>query len=449
MSIIDTDYDVAVIGGGIAGALAACAAGREGARVLLVERFGYLGGTLTSAGVGPMMTFHSGEEQVIRGLPGELVDRLAGKGLSTGHIVDTTGYTFSVTPFDAEGLKRELELMVLETGARILYGAFLCGAETRDGRITQAQVAAKGGIRSIRSSIWVDASGDADLCEFAGFPTVSPPRVQPASMIFKMVDVDIEEVRSYIKSNPEEFPRLAGRVALVDGSARLSIGGFVRTLKAARERGEVRADREDLLFFETPTEGEVIVNTSRLPILDPLDPEELSARATEGRRQAWELAEFLRKRVAGFQRSRLLQSGPELGIRASRQIDGLYTLTREDVLGCRRFADAIAHSAYPVDIHNPSGEGTESHHIHPGDWYDIPYRCLLPKGSKNVVAAGRCVSADFAAQAAIRTSPTAGAMGQAAGCAAALAAKDRCELSAVDVGELLVTLRRQGAWLRA
>lgn len=447
MGIFDTNYDVAVIGGGIAGSLAACAAGRTGARVLLVERFGYLGGTLTASGVGPMMTFHSGAERIIRGLPGELVDRLVAKGLSPGHIPDTTGYTFSVTPFDAEGLKHELELMVLESGARILYGAFLCGAEEREGRLLRADVAVKGGLRALSATTWVDASGDADLCALAGFPTVRHPRVQPATMTFRMVGVDTDAVRAFIKANPEEFPRLAGRTSLVDDASRLSIGGFVRTLEKARAQGEVSIRREDVLFFETATAGEVIVNTSRVSVQDPMDPDELSSLAIEGRRQVRELALFLRGRVAGFATARLSSSGPELGIRASRQIDGRYVLTGDDVLSCRRFDDAIAHSAYPVDIHNPDGEGTESRHLSAGSWYDIPYRCLLPRSARNVVAAGRCLSADFAAQAAVRTSPTAGAIGQAAGCAASLASRDGVDAADVDIEELKAVLRSQDARL--
>jgi flavin-dependent dehydrogenase len=245
------EYDVVVVGGGISGALAATAASREGARTLLVERGGCLGGTLVLCGVGPMMTFHCLEEQVIRGLPGELVERLVAKGLSPGHIRDTTGYVHTVTPFDVEGMKQELEIMALEAGVKLLYGATVFGVEREENRITSLDIAAKSGTYKARGRVYVDATGDAEIAQRAGFPCRMPRVMQPATMVFRMAGVDAKAVRAYVRQHPEEFPRQRERLPLLDAADRLSLSGFIQSMEKGRERGEISVEREDLLFFES------------------------------------------------------------------------------------------------------------------------------------------------------------------------------------------------------
>lgn len=441
------EYDVIVAGGGIAGALAAIAASRSGARTLLVERGYCLGGTLVLCGVGPMMTFHCGEEQIIRGLPGELVDRLVERGLSPGHIKDTTGYTYSVTPFDLEGMKQELEMMAVESKVNLLYGAAIFDAKMEEGRILELSAATKGGVCTIRGRVFIDASGDAQIAQIAGFPCRLPQTMQPATMVFRMSGANMEKTKDFVRKHPEEFPRLNGRNFLLDTAPRFSLSGFVRTMEKARKNGEISVEREDLLFFESNTPGEIVVNTSRVFVKDPTDPEDFTRLSIEGRKQVRELAAFLVKHVPGFEKSRLTWSGPEIGIRNSRQIEGLHVLDAEELLSSLEVPDAIAHSAYPIDIHNSSDGGSTSHFLPEGRYYDIPYRSLLPRGAKNLLAAGRCISATFAAQAAIRLSPTAGALGQAAGVAAAMAANEGADVDRVDTGELRNGLRKAGAFL--
>jgi len=441
-----TDHDVVVVGGGIAGSLAACAAARLGARVLLVERFGHLGGILVSGGVGPMMTFHCGKEQIIRGLPGELIDRLVGKGLSPGHIEDSTGYTYSVTPFDAEGMKQELEIMALDAGVELLYGALLCSVDATSGAIDSLTAATKGGLIAVQGSVYVDATGDADIARHARSSS-EPLELQPATMNFKMSGVDTAAIRKYVESNPGDFTDLKGRIELLGRAKRLSVCGFLGAVADGRASGDFEVRRDDLLFFETNTPGEVIVNTSRIAVRDPLDPEDLTRLAIEGRRQVRAIAAFLRERIPGFADARLVSSGPEIGIRNSRQIDGVYCLTAEDLLSSREMPDAIAHSAYPIDVHNSSDGGTLSRFLPEGRYYDIPYRSLVAARARNLLGAGRCISATFQAQAAVRVSPTAGATGQAAGTAAALCAARKKAVAEIDIAELRATLRSQGAWL--
>ncbi|MDF7797939.1 FAD-dependent oxidoreductase [Pontiellaceae bacterium B1224] len=444
-------YDVIVVGGGISGAMAAIGAARAGAKTLVVEQYGFLGGMLTAAGVGPMMTFHAGDEQVIQGTTGELIDRLEKKGRSPGHIYDTTGFTYTVTPFDVEGMKMELELMLTEAGGELLYHAMLASVQTDGNKISAITICTKAGLSQLRAKVFIDATGDADLAMHAGVKCTkgreSDGACQPMTMKMRMMNVDIQEVRDYIKNNPDEFPRLEGDVNKIDKASRISIGGFVKSLAKGREAGDFTFPREDILFFEANTRGEVIVNTTRILGYDANDPWSLSLAEMEGRKQALEVDRFLKKYIPGFGNSVLVYTGPQIGVRSSRQIKGRYTLTGQDVVERKSFPDTIAHTGYPIDIHSPDGEGTD--HVKPewGTFCNIPYRCLVNDQISNMITVGRCISVDFEAQAGIRTTPTMGAVGQAGGIAAAIAVQDGAAVGDVDVGKLQEILLKQGGFL--
>ncbi|MEI6890949.1 MAG: FAD-dependent oxidoreductase [Pontiella sp.] len=446
-----TIYDVIVVGGGISGAMAAIGSARAGAQTLIVEQYGFLGGMLTAAGVGPMMTFHAGEEQIIKGTTGELIDRLEKKGKSPGHIFDTTGFTYTVTPFDVEGMKIELETMLVEAGGEVLYHAMLAGVKQEGGQIVEITVCTKSGLMPLKAKVFVDATGDADLAFHAGVECTkgreSDGSCQPMTMKMRMLNVDTQEVRNYIKNNPDEFPRLEGNVNQIDKASRISIGGFVQTLEKAKAAGDFTLPREDILFFEANTPGEVIVNTTRILGYDANDPWSFSQAEMEGRRQAQELDRFLKKYVPGFKNSVLVYTGPQIGVRSSRQIKGLYTLSGQDIHTRKPFEDTIAHTGYPVDIHSPDGAGTD--HVKPewGTFCNIPYRCLVNGQISNLVTVGRCISVDFEAQAAVRTTPTMGAVGQAGGIAAALAVDGGIAVAEINPKTLREVLVRQGSFL--
>lgn len=445
-------YDIIVVGGGISGAMAAIAAARCGGAVLVVEQYGFLGGMLTAAGVGPMMTFHAGEEQVIQGLTGELIERLVARGKSPGHIFDTTGYTYTVTPFDAEAMKQELEAMLLDAGGELLFHTMMADASVEGGIVTGITVCNKGGLSDLTAKVYVDATGDADLAFRAGVECTKGRACdnvcQPMTMNMRMVNVEIEAIKQYVHEHPEEFPGLKGDASMVNRAPRLSLGGFVSHVVEAEAHGDLSFKRGSVLFFETNTTGEVIVNMSRMLGFDATDPKSLSWAEVEGRRQVREIEAFLRARVPGFQNAVLVSSGPAVGVRSSRQIKGMYTLTVEDVLSSRIFDDAIAHSGYPVDIHNPD-MGVEYKHLCSGEIYSIPYRCLVNARVCNLVTVGRCISATFEAQSAIRITPTVGAIGHAGGVAAYLVARDNVAAVNISIGELQEVLKRQGAYLRA
>jgi hypothetical protein len=408
---------------------------------------------LTTAGVGPMMTFHAGDTQVIQGITGELIDRLVAKGKSPGHIPDTTGYTYSVTPFDAEGMKHELELMSLEAGVELLYHTMLADATIEGDLLQHVIVCNKAGLSEFTASVFVDATGDADLSAWAGVTCISgdeaAPVFQPMTMNMKMAQVDIDKIAAYMEAYPDEFPRHRDKqtISMLRDAPRASIAGFVKTFDAAKRQGRITFQREDILFFETNNPGEVIINTTRIHQLDPTNPRDLTQAEIEGRKQVRELEQFLRQSVPGFENAILLSSGPRIGVRSSRQIQGLYTLTKDDVLTSRTFEDVIAHNGYPIDIHSPSGEGTQSEFLSWGAAYSIPYRCLINNQIQNLITVGRCISATFEAQAALRTTPGIGAIGHAGGVAASLAAKHHVPFSQVNASEIQQNLLQQHAYL--
>lgn len=448
-------YDVVVVGGGVAGTVSAIAAGRMGAQVLVVEQNGYLGGALTSYGVGPMMTFHAGEKQVIRGLMEEIVQRMVDSGDSTGHIYDTMQYISYLTPFSSEGLKLVLDEMVKEAGCDVLFHTFLGGVNTDDERIGSLTICNKDGIHSISGKVYVDATGDGDLAAFAGAPMTkgrkSDGASQPMTMNMKYINVDTGKLKEYIKQHVETFERHKDHVDLMDSVKRFSFCGFQTEFREANQRGELDICREDVLGFETNTPGEFILNTTRVIDHDATNAKSLSDAEAIGRKQCRQLDHFLRTYVPGWEHAVVESTGPSIGVRGSRQLKGAYTLTAEDILERRPFESVIAHSSYPIDIHNPKGVGTSSHFLsEKGTYYSIPYEIFYCNELKNLLVTGRCVSATFEAQAAIRVSPSSGAMGHAVGVAAALAAlapRQDVDVSNIEIKKLQRLLKEQDAYL--
>ncbi|WP_101911326.1 FAD-dependent oxidoreductase [Marasmitruncus massiliensis] len=451
-SIYDRQFDVIVAGGGVSGCAAAVAAARCGADVLVVEQGGYLGGTLTSCGVGPMMTFHAGEKQVIRGFMQEVVDALVNRGYSPGHVPDTKQYTDTVTPFNAEGLKLVLDELLTSAGATLLFHSFI-GAVNREGdRLTGLTVCNKDGLNSIKAKVIIDATGDGDIAAWAGaVMTRGRPEdgaAQPMTMKMKYCNVNTKVLKAHVLMNLEDFPQMREHADLLRRDIPMDLEGFSGEVAQAKAAGELEMARENILMFATDREGEYILNTTRIIEHDATSAASLSDAELVGRRQCDQLDRFMRKYVPGFKNALLEFTGPSVGVRGSRQLVGRYTLTAADILACRRFDSVIAHSGYPIDIHNPKGEGTTSTFLNErGSYYDIPLEVMICEEIANLVVTGRCCSATFEAQASLRLSPSAGAMGQAAGVAAAQAASKGGDVSGVDVAAVQAALREQGAYL--
>ena len=449
-------YNVIVIGGGPSGVMAGLASARSGAKTLIVEQHGYLGGSLTAMGVGPMMSFHNNiGEQVVRGFPQEMIERLMNQGASPGHIEDSTTYCTTVTPFDSEYLKVEMENMLNESGADILYHTKLAGVQTdQKGAILNIVLCNKAGLSSFSAEVFVDASGDGDLAVQSGveFQTgrKSDGATQPMTMNLKLCNVNTEKIRQYAIENPDDFEFAHGveeGIKRLKQTPRISLGGFKKAWQKAKEKNEIDIPREHVLFFETATPGVVIVNTSRIQGMDATDPFQLSKAEKIGRQQCMQLFHFLRQKCSGFENAIRMDASSQIGVRESRHVKGLYTLTADDLANQKKFPDTIALGGYPVDIHSPEKEQTDSIHFAKGTTYRIPMRCLLIGKPDNLVVAGRCISATHEAMAAFRVTPIAMAIGQAAGTIASISAKQQLPPTQIAYEQVRDKLLEDGALL--
>lgn len=439
-------YDVVVLGGGPAGITAAVSAARNGASTLLVERYGFLGGMSTAALVYPWMTFHSAAgEQVIKGVAQEIIDRLQERGGSPGHLRDTIGFTYSLTPYHPEVYKVVAFEMLQESGADVLLHTSAIDVAAENERIQSVTLYNKSGIQTAQGKFYIDATGDADIASRAGAlweQGNAQRKVQPMTMKFRMKGVRLDRVKQYILEHRDQFYEKT----LFDQLNELpltSVSGFF----GLWERANLSIPREGVLFFTGPGADEVLVNVSRVTGLDPTNAADLTKAELEGRKQVLELERFFQDYIPGFEQASISEVGSQIGVRETRRVTGHYVLNGYDVLDARRFPDVIARSGYPIDIHNPEGKGITANFIREGGAYDIPYRSIVPQKVTNLLLAGRCISTTHEAQATTRLTPSCMAIGQAAGTAAALAVSLNCSNIDVPIRALQQRLIEQGAEL--
>jgi len=439
--------DVLVVGGGPAGLGAALGAAWAGAKVILVERYGFLGGNATAALVMPLMSFHTQRAAITRGTtrllpndhgPGEpiiagallrFLERLVRNGGAIPPSLDT-GF---VVPFDPEIFKWTAIEMLDEAGVEFLFHAFASGVRG-DGQVEGVVFETKSGPIVIEAGVTVDCTGDADVAAQAGcsFEVGREPDglVQPMTLMFRVADFRHSPFYEYVRTHGDQWRGVHGLWELV---------------QKATQAGELNLFREDILFFDTMHSNEVAVNSVRVMRVLGTDVWDLSYAEYQGRRQVRQIIAFLRKHVPGFEESYVMQTGSQIGVRETRRIAGEYRLTADDLLKARKFEDGIARGSYPLDIHNPAGKGTELKHLPPGEWYDIPLRALLPQHVERLLVAGRSISGTHEAHSSYRIMPICMATGHAAGVAAALAVRSGRAIRDVPASQVQAELRRQGA----
>ncbi|MEW9053894.1 MAG: FAD-dependent oxidoreductase [Neobacillus sp.] len=441
---IELDFDVVVAGGGPAGINAAIASGRSGAKTLLIERYGFLGGMSTVALVYPWMTFHTDSgKQVIKGIAQEIVERLMAQGGSPGHLRDTVGFTSTLTPYHPEKYKLLVLDMLEEAGVEVLVHSFVDQVEVEGNRIMSIKLTTKSGPIRVTAKRFIDTTGDADLAYLSGAPCLQgrdeDQKTQPMTMKFRMRGVDLSKVKEAMKANPSNFYKKTP----IDELDQIPLTGVQGFYKEWSESG-VPINRDQVLFFAGPEEDEVLVNCTRVQGLDGTNVYDLTKGEREGRKQVLMMAEFLQKKIPGFEKASISAVGTQIGIRETRRIDGHYALTIQDVVAGRKFDDTIALSGYPVDIHDPTGKGVQANDIEGDGSYGIPYRCLIPKQIDNLLVAGRCISTTHEALATTRLTPSAMATGQAAGTAAALSIANQVAPKDLDVKKLQAILVENG-----
>ncbi len=453
-------WDVIVVGGGTAGAPAAIAAARNGAKVLVVEKNGYLGGASTSALVSPYANHYDANgEAVIAGLFKEIIDTLKEMGACHGPIRPREGNPPwgkkpVITPFDDEYLKFLLTKMAKDAGVSFLYHTLLKDVIVEDGAVKGINVFNKSGTHTLLSKVIIDCTGDADVAVKAGAKTQKgrekDGEKMPVTVYCRVGNVNVDRVEEAIRNNLDNFRWYAigsSEGDLPAGSQRkqLFCSGFLQEIAEAKEKGEYNIGRETLNLFTNVREGEVTINATRVNFIDGTNTSELTAAEVELRYQTMSVVEFLRQRIPGFEKSFLIKTANEAGVRETHRIIGEYVIQQEDVVKGTRFDDVVARGGYSIDIHNPGD--SKSTWIKVDDSYDVPYRALLPVELDGLLVAGRCISATHEAAAAIRAMPSCVAIGEAAGTAAALATTKGVTPKAINVKELQQILSDNGVIL--
>lgn len=443
--------DVLVVGGGVAGISAAICAARKGARVILAERDGCLGGTASVGLVGPFMSAMdpTGKTQVIRGFFDEFVNAMVARGGAI-HPTDCHGgdsYSayrirghIGVTPFDPECLKLVAEELCAQAGVTLLYHMLLCGCRTNGaGELTAAQFMTKNGLYEIGAKVFIDCTGDADLAHLSGAPTVFGDETgytQVSSVFFTIDGVDKALLQAHIDRYPEATHK-----------PQRYLEDVIRQVRA--DRG-FPCGRSRVSAFEG-IGGIWRVNMTQYDgQIDFADPEGVTRAELVCRQQVQPIIDFLKTHVPGFANIRLLQIANSLGVRESRRIQGEHMLCIQDLAQGTKFPDAICVVGSAVDFHGSQkadGSYNGKYYTAGDDPMQVPYRSLQAKGLENLLVAGRCVSADQLTHSAIRVMPPCFAMGQAAGTAAALAVAQGCGIKALDVSLLQKTLRDDGVYL--
>lgn len=425
------EWDLIVAGAGSAGCCAALAARRLGVpRVLLVERYGFLGGTST----GVLDTFYGfftpGPEprKVAGGIPDLVVDRLDQRGaayLRPNTYGAGTGVTYS-----PEALKIIWDELMDEHGVEVLPHALLVDAVEREGRIAGLVLATKAGPMEARAARFIDASGDADLCHWAGVPSEIAGELEPAQTLtttFRMAGVDLEA-----------FAAAGGKAMLME------------RMKDAMASGRHPLPRAKGSAHAMAVPASVSTVAVRVAGVDALDPLELRHAEKEGRRQAFVYEAFFRDCVPGYENARISGLSHQVGVRETRRVYGEYRLTREDCLGVARFDDKVLLCGAPIEDHRAGeqgGEETAWAYVPDAQAYDVPYRTLVPKGRDELWVAGRCFSATHDAHASCRSMAQTMSMGQAAGAAASLALQEDCSAREVPISRLQSVLEGLGAVL--
>jgi glycine/D-amino acid oxidase-like deaminating enzyme len=413
---VEGPFDVVVCGGGPSGFIGAIAAARAGAKVALIERYGFLGGMATAGLVAPISEFCYNGELVVGGIPWEFARGLKAMG---GASIE---YPLGSVCFDPEAYKLLAQRMALEAGVTLYLHAYLSDCVLDAGTITHVVFEGKGGARAVAGRYLLDCTGDGDLCQMAGVPMQAfPAPAQPASLCFCLGGVDA---------------RALPNIRHERQGVNYHMEWLRDELLPLSERGEIpRFGGPWMCWMAAP--DRVLVNMTRAEG-DMADERDQTRLECQLREDAFHLVEALRERFEAFRNARILYTAPQAGVRETRHIRGVHVLTGAEYAAAVHFPDAVGRGAHPIDIHSASGVGQKCEFLKEAAY--IPYRSLIAEAFPNLLVPGRSFSADREASASARVQASMMGLGQAAGFAAAQCAAANLNVQQADVELLRKTL---------
>lgn len=455
-------YEVIVAGAGMPGVVAAVAAARTGASTMLTDRMPFLGGNLTAGLLGNLLTFHNMKgEQICDGIPQEFVDECIALGGcfadGRGHLRNPYGNSCTVTPVDGEIAKLVAQKLCVQAGVTLALNAYTLGPVVEGARVVGIRLADKSGEREVRGRVVIDATGDADLVAAAGGECMlgdDAGRTMSISLFFRLGGVDLAKHLEFVKKRPDQF--MLGEDPIV-GKSREELAaelrhwkdfplvtGYYDAVREAKAKGEFHPNRERVVFSITTIPGVVTVNATSLLGFNPVAGVDLTKAAIEGREQIFVVRDFFRKYAPGFEDAFVLDSASALGVRESRRIVGMETLTTDACLRGEKSGTDIARGAYSLDVHEASGKILHKH-VAGGESYGVPFGCIVPRRLDGIMVAGRTLSSERFANGSVRVQAHVMAIGQAAGTAAAMCVTGNRSPRELPVDELREKLRRDGA----
>jgi hypothetical protein len=446
---IEGHFDIIVAGAGVAGVSAAVSAARFGAKTLLVDRNGYPGGVTTGGLSGVIW----GPSDAYSGLCKNIFQRLLEiGGAQEGKIV----------PFDPEAMKHVLFKIIEEQNVQFLPYTMVVDSIKESDHIRGIIVENKAGRQAFLAKTVIDTSGDGDIAAFAGVPFQKGRRdgkMRPMTLIFRVGNIDLDKLVEYAKTHPDQFTN-DQNVNIIDPENQyLRLSGFFDLVSQSRQLGELDADvyylRVESVWFRKRIAS---INTTRIYNVDGTNPWDLSKAQINLMKQVRKVEFFLKARVPGFSDSFIIDTAPMIGVRETRHIIGDHVLQLEEIINDKFFRDAIyRHTAHMVKgqpTHDPDGkEGSEADIAYrvakwPRHSHSVPYGSLVPKDVRNLLIAGRCISATHQADEWTRQVPVCFGTGQAAGTAAALSIKNDEPLDTLAIEKIQEELVRQGVQIR-